>query len=61
MAELCSVFVMAELGLAQRLPMRQVREVLRLKHAAGLSERHIAAALVSYAEKPIADGAGHTF
>jgi transposase len=30
---------------AQRLPMRQVREVLRLKHAAGFSERHIAAAL----------------
>src|SRR3954470_8558801 len=30
---------------AQRLPMRQVREVLRLKHAAGASERHIAAAL----------------
>ena len=27
---------------AQRLPMRQVREVLRLKHAAGVSERHIA-------------------
>jgi hypothetical protein len=25
--------------------MRQVREVLRLKHAAGLSERHIAGAL----------------
>jgi len=30
---------------AERLPMRQVREVLRLKHAAGLSERHIAGAL----------------
>ena len=30
---------------AQRLPMRQVREVLRLKHAAGLSERRIAASL----------------
>ena len=30
---------------AERLPMRQVREVLRLKHAAGLSERQIAAAL----------------
>ena len=30
---------------AQRLPMRQVREVLRLKHAAGASERHIAASL----------------
>src|SRR6516165_6163095 len=30
---------------AQRLPMRQVREVLRLKHAAGLSERGIAASL----------------
>ena len=30
---------------AQRLPMRQVREVLRLKHAANLSERQIAAAL----------------
>ena len=25
--------------------MRQVRETLRLKHAAGLSERHIAVAL----------------
>ena len=30
---------------AERLPMRQVREVLRLTHAAGLSERQIAAAL----------------
>ena len=30
---------------AKRLPLRQVREVLRLKHAAGLSERHIAGAL----------------
>jgi transposase len=30
---------------AQRLPMRQVREVLRLKHAAGHSERRIAAAI----------------
>ena len=30
---------------AERLPMRQVREVLRLKHAAGFSERQIAAAL----------------
>ena len=30
---------------AQRLPMRQVRELLRLKHAAGASERHIAASL----------------
>ena len=30
---------------AQRLPMRQVREVLRLKHVAGLSERRIAASL----------------
>ena len=30
---------------AQRLQMRQVREVLRLKHAAGASERHIAASL----------------
>ena len=30
---------------AQRLPMRQVREVLRLKHAAGFSERRIAAAI----------------
>ena len=30
---------------AQRLPMRKVREVLRLKHAAGASERHIAASL----------------
>ena len=30
---------------AERLPMRQVREVLRLKHAAGFSERHIAGAL----------------
>jgi transposase len=30
---------------AERLPMRQVREVLRLKHAAGLSERQIATAL----------------
>jgi DNA-binding transcriptional regulator LsrR (DeoR family) len=30
---------------AQRLPMRQVREVLRLKHAAGVGERHIAASL----------------
>ena len=30
---------------AERLPMRQVREVLRLKHAAELSERHIAGAL----------------
>ena len=30
---------------AQRLPMRQVREVLRLKHAAGFSERGIAASL----------------
>ena len=30
---------------AQRLPMRQVREVLRLKHAAGLSKRGIAASL----------------
>src|SRR5205823_8250123 len=30
---------------AQRLPMRQVREVLRLKHAAALSERGIAASL----------------
>ena len=30
---------------AERLPMRQVREVLRLKHAAGFSERHIAASL----------------
>lgn len=30
---------------AERLPMRQVREVLRLKHAAGHSERRIAAAL----------------
>ena len=29
----------------QRLPMRQVREVLRLKHAAGFSERRIAAAI----------------
>ena len=30
---------------AQRLPMRQVHEVLRLKHAAGFSERRIAASL----------------
>lgn len=30
---------------AQRLSMRQVREVLRLKHIAGHSERRIAAAL----------------
>ncbi len=30
---------------AQRLPMRQVREVLRLKHACGQSERQIAAAV----------------
>lgn len=30
---------------AQRLPMRQVREVLRLKHATNLSERQIAATL----------------
>jgi len=30
---------------AQRLPMRQVREVLRLKHVAGHSERRIAAAI----------------
>ena len=30
---------------AQRLPMRQVREVLRLKHAAGFSERRIATAI----------------
>jgi hypothetical protein len=30
---------------AQRLPMRQVREVLRLKHAVGFSERRIAALL----------------
>src|SRR3954452_22076393 len=30
---------------AKRLPMRQVREVLRLKHACGPSERRIAAAL----------------
>ena len=30
---------------AERLPMRQVREVLRLKHAGGLSERQIAAVL----------------
>src|ERR1700751_6165963 len=30
---------------AQRLPMRQVREVLRLKHAAGHSARRIAAAI----------------
>ncbi len=30
---------------AQRLPMRQVREVLRLKHAAGFSERRIAVSL----------------
>ena len=30
---------------AQRLPMRQVREVLRLKHAASFSERGIAASL----------------
>ncbi len=30
---------------AQRLPMRKVREVLRLKHAAGFSERGIAASL----------------
>jgi hypothetical protein len=29
---------------AQRLPMRQVREVLRLKHVAGFSDRRIAAA-----------------
>ena len=30
---------------AQRLPMRQVREVLRLKHVCGHSERRIAAAI----------------
>lgn len=30
---------------AQRLSMRQVREVLRLKHVAGHSERRIAAAI----------------
>ena len=30
---------------AQRLPMRQVREVLRLRHACGQSERQIAAAI----------------
>ena len=30
---------------AHRLPMRQVREVLHLKHAAGLSEHRIAASL----------------
>ena len=30
---------------AQRLPMRQVREVLRLKHVTGHSERRIAAAI----------------
>ena len=30
---------------AQRLPMRQVREVLRLKHACSQSERQIAAAI----------------
>jgi hypothetical protein len=30
---------------AQRLPMRQVREVLRLKHVAGHSERRIASAI----------------
>ena len=30
---------------AQRLPMRQVREVLRLKHACGQSDRLIAAAI----------------
>jgi transposase len=30
---------------AERLPMRQVREVLRLKHAAGLSDRRIAASI----------------
>ena len=30
---------------AQRLPMRQVREVLRLKHACGASERIIAQSL----------------
>ena len=30
---------------AERLPMRQVREVLRLKYACGHSERRIAAAL----------------
>jgi DNA-directed RNA polymerase specialized sigma24 family protein len=30
---------------AERLPMRQVREVFRLKHACGLSARQIAAAV----------------
>jgi hypothetical protein len=30
---------------AEGLPMRQVREVLRLKHAAGVNKRHIAGAL----------------
>src|SRR5262249_27468505 len=30
---------------AQRLPMRQIREVLRLKHVAGHSERRIAIAI----------------
>jgi hypothetical protein len=30
---------------AKRLPMRQVRDVLRLKHACGMSERLIAQAL----------------
>jgi transposase len=30
---------------AQRLPMRKAREVLRLKHVAGHSERRVAAAI----------------